>query len=111
MTFTGKDDDSRESKLKVSRRFKTELLRLHPRLIRINPALQIAQKSLVAEGACQSGKQRNVKRFHAIDAKRVNRFGVVAPCHAPTLTRPPPVFAFADRNLVVRQVKGSVCIQ
>src|SRR5580658_7822739 len=111
MTFTSKDDYSRESKFEVSRRLETELLCLYPGFIWINPTFQIPQKSLVAEWAGKPGKEWNVKRFNAIDAKCIDWLGIIAPSHASALTRPPPVFALANRDFVAYQVKRGVCIQ
>src|ERR1700722_1358454 len=111
MTFTGKDDDSRKSELEIFLWFEAELLRLYPWLPWIDPTLQIPEKSLVAKGTRHPGKQRDVKRFNPIDPKCINRLRVVAPSHAATFTGPPPVFALADRDLVVCQVKRGVCVQ
>src|ERR1700677_3799698 len=105
MTFTSEYDDSRKSKFEVSRRLETELLCLYPGFIWINPAFQITQKSLVAEGTGKPGKEWNVKRLNAIDAKCIDWFGIIAPGHASTLTRTPPVFALANRDFVAKEVK------
>src|SRR5271155_2993203 len=95
MAFTRKDDYPGKAELQVRRGVEAEFLCVHPWFPGMIPALQIPEKRLIAKRPGDLRKQWDSERFPPIDAERINRLGVVAPCRGAAFIRPPPIFAFA----------------
>src|ERR1019366_7187330 len=92
-----------ESKFQVLGRPEADLLNMYPGVDRIGMAGQRSNQKVIAEGACNIRKARNVQRFDSVDSERVDIFGVVGIGHASAESRPQPLVLFSERDFVVEK--------
>ena len=100
------DDGSLEAELKVVGRAQGKHLRVHPGVVRKGVALERADEEVIAQSAEEVAEVGDVHRLDAVDAERVDVFGVVAPGHGTAGGRSLPGIGFAGRDLVPGDVEG-----
>src|SRR3981081_3729286 len=110
MALTAPDDSSLKGKLEVIRRSERKHLGMNPRRSRNVMPLQTPNKEVIPQWPTHLRHERDIQRFHAIDAERIDILRVIRTRHRRARSRSKPRVALAARDLVSQQMEGSVSL-
>ena len=101
---TAPDHTALKSEFQVFSRPEADLFHVDPWVDWIGMARERPDHKVIAEGASNIRKSRNVQRLDSIDAERVDILGIIGVGHACTDSRPQPIVLLSERDLVVQKM-------